>query len=282
MKLYWHPFSLFPRRVRVALREKDIAHEEIIVDLPGGGAARAGVPATQSVRAGAGARRRRRRDLRVAGDPRVSGGAAPRAAAAARPIAARRAEARQLMLAAGDYLAPPFKRWLTRLFLPEESWNRADQDAAAVEIGRHLDVLEGILAGRDVPRRRRDSPWPTSPTCRSSANWRPANSATCSSRARRCAPGSSACGRVPRCATPARQPDVRRVGHAAPRRCGRDLWATRWCRAAVCGVGATHPATQARPRDSGCSRRWPPAPRWWGRGRPSCRPTERGMTGCCC
>ena len=36
MKLYWHPFSLFPRRVRVALREKGIAHEEVIVDLPGG------------------------------------------------------------------------------------------------------------------------------------------------------------------------------------------------------------------------------------------------------
>ena len=36
MKLYWHPFSIFPRRVRIALREKSIAHEEIIVDILGG------------------------------------------------------------------------------------------------------------------------------------------------------------------------------------------------------------------------------------------------------
>src|SRR5262245_4800287 len=36
MRLYWHPFSLFPRRVRVAVREKSLACEEIEVDLPGG------------------------------------------------------------------------------------------------------------------------------------------------------------------------------------------------------------------------------------------------------
>ena len=24
MKLWWHPFSVFPRRVRIALREKDL------------------------------------------------------------------------------------------------------------------------------------------------------------------------------------------------------------------------------------------------------------------
>jgi glutathione S-transferase len=36
MKLYWHLFSVVPRRVRIALREKDLACEEIEVDLPGG------------------------------------------------------------------------------------------------------------------------------------------------------------------------------------------------------------------------------------------------------
>ena len=36
MKLYWHPFSIFPRRVQIALREKGIACEEVQVDLPGG------------------------------------------------------------------------------------------------------------------------------------------------------------------------------------------------------------------------------------------------------
>ena len=53
------------------------------------------------------------------------------------------------MLASGDYLAPPFKRWIARLFLPEESWDLADQDAAKVEIAAHLDVLEDRLRGRD-------------------------------------------------------------------------------------------------------------------------------------
>ena len=43
MKLYWHPFSIMPWRVRVALHEKGIAYESVEVDdegwspdLPGG------------------------------------------------------------------------------------------------------------------------------------------------------------------------------------------------------------------------------------------------------
>src|SRR5262249_38385491 len=56
-----------------------------------------------------------------------------------------RARTRQLMLASGDYLAPPFKRWATRLFTPEASWDRADQARAADEIAAHLDVLEEVL-----------------------------------------------------------------------------------------------------------------------------------------
>jgi glutathione S-transferase len=146
MKLYWHPFSLFPRRVRVALREKGIAHEEIIVDLPGGALREPefrrlnpfgqvpvleddGVVIYESLAI-----------LEYLEERHPAPALLPADAAA-------RAEVRQLMLAAGDYLAPPFKRWLTRLFLPEASWNRADQDAAAAEIGGHLDVLEQVLTG---------------------------------------------------------------------------------------------------------------------------------------
>jgi glutathione S-transferase len=33
MRLYWHPFSIFPRRVRIAIREKGIRCEEVEVDL---------------------------------------------------------------------------------------------------------------------------------------------------------------------------------------------------------------------------------------------------------
>lgn len=36
MKLYWHPVSLMPWRVRIALAEKSLAYEEVIIDLPGG------------------------------------------------------------------------------------------------------------------------------------------------------------------------------------------------------------------------------------------------------
>lgn len=36
MKLYWHPVSLMPWRVRIALAEKGLDHEEALIDLPGG------------------------------------------------------------------------------------------------------------------------------------------------------------------------------------------------------------------------------------------------------
>jgi glutathione S-transferase len=36
VKLYWHPFSVFPRRVRIALREKDLACDDVSVDVRAG------------------------------------------------------------------------------------------------------------------------------------------------------------------------------------------------------------------------------------------------------
>lgn len=146
MRLYWHPFSLFPRRVRVALREKGIACEEVVVDLPGG-----------ALREPAFRRLNPFGQVPVLEDEGVviyeslaileyleERHPAPALLPAG---AGARAQARQLMLASGDYLAPPFKRWLTRLFLPEAAWDRADQEAAAAEIAAHLDVLEAALGG---------------------------------------------------------------------------------------------------------------------------------------
>jgi glutathione S-transferase len=148
VRLYWHPFSLFPRRVRIALREKGIAHEEVLVDLPGG-------------------------ELRTLEFRRLNPfGQVPvleddglvlyeslaileyleerHPAPALLPAGVRdRARARQLMLAAGDYLAPAFKRWLTGVFTPEPTWDRDDQARAAEEVGAHLDVLEAALDRRD-------------------------------------------------------------------------------------------------------------------------------------
>ena len=148
MRLYWHPFSLFPRRVRVALREKDIACEELEVDLPGGATRAAafrrlnpfgqvpvleddGVVIYESLAILEYLEERHPRPALLPGD------------------AAARAHCRQLMLASGDYLAQPLKRWLPRLFAPEASWDRADQDRAVGEIGDHLDVLEAALYGRE-------------------------------------------------------------------------------------------------------------------------------------
>jgi glutathione S-transferase len=147
MRLLWHPFSLFPRRVRIALREKGIACDEMVVDLPGG-----------ALREPAFRRLNPFGQVPVLADGEVivyeslaileyleERNPSPPLLPA---DAAGRAQARQLMLASGDYLAPPFKRWLTRLFTPEAEWDRADQKRARDEIGFHLDVLAGVLGGR--------------------------------------------------------------------------------------------------------------------------------------
>lgn len=148
MRLYWHPFSIFPRRVRIATREKGIMCEEIEVDLPGG-----------ATRAAAFRRLNPFGHVPVLEDDGLviyesvaileyleERHPAP---ALLPPDAAGRARSRQLMLASGDYFAAPLKRWLSRLFTPEPTWDRADQERAVVELGEHLDVLEPILTGRD-------------------------------------------------------------------------------------------------------------------------------------
>lgn len=148
MRLYWHPFSIFPRRVRIALREKGIACEEVEIDLPGGATRTAefrrlnpfgqvpvldddGVVIYESVAILEYLEERHPTPALLPAD------------------AAGRARARQLMLASGDYFAAPLKRWLTRLFAPEAAWNRADQEHAVAELGEHLDVLEPLLGGRE-------------------------------------------------------------------------------------------------------------------------------------
>jgi glutathione S-transferase len=148
MRLYWHPFSLFPRRVRIAVREKGIACEEVEIDLPGG-ANRSeafrrlnpfgqvpvleddGVVIYESVAI-----------LEYLEERHPTPALLPRGAA-------DRARVRQLMLTSGDYFTAPLKRWLARLFTPEERWDRADQERAVVELGEHLDILEPLLDRRE-------------------------------------------------------------------------------------------------------------------------------------
>ena len=147
MKLYWHPFSIFPRRVRVALLEKQLAFEDVLVDLPRG--------ATRSAEF---------RRLNPFGQVPVledDGLVIYESLAILEYLeerhptpallpadAANRARTRQLMYTAGDF-APPLKRWLTRLFEPEAAWDRPDQERAATELAAHLDILETLLPERE-------------------------------------------------------------------------------------------------------------------------------------
>jgi glutathione S-transferase len=148
MRLHWHPFSIFPRRIRIALREKGIPCDEVLVDLPGG--------ATRSPEF---------RRLNPFGQvPVLEDGDLVLYESIAileyleethpsPPLLPRdavdRAHARQLMLTSGDHLAPAFKRWVMRFFTPETAWDRDDQARAVEEIGAHLDVLESVLGDRE-------------------------------------------------------------------------------------------------------------------------------------
>jgi glutathione S-transferase len=147
MRLYWHPFSIFPRRVRIALLEKGVPCEDVIVDLPGGALNTpefrrlnpfGQVPVLEDDGLG---------PLRVGRDPRVPGGAPPDAAAHARRRPAARddpaMDARRRRLLIG-----PFHRWLARFFNPD-SVDHADVERARDDIARHLDVLERVLDGRE-------------------------------------------------------------------------------------------------------------------------------------
>jgi glutathione S-transferase len=149
MKLYWHPFSVFPRRVRIALREKGIPCEEVEVDLPGGALRSVGflrlnpfgqVPVLED------------------GDVVVAESVAileyledlyPDPALLPRDPAAR-AKVRELMLWSGDHLAPAWKAVLRPLFAPDVGRNDPLVVQGRVDVAAHLDVLEARLDGTAV------------------------------------------------------------------------------------------------------------------------------------
>lgn len=146
MRLWWHPFSLYPRRVRVVLLEKGLACDDAIVDLPNGATHAPDflrlnpfgqVPVLED------------EGLVVAGSLAIMEYLDERHPSP--PLmprdAATRARARQLMGWSGDYFGPAFKRWLAPMFVPPEQVNPADVAAAREEIAQHLDVLDATLGG---------------------------------------------------------------------------------------------------------------------------------------
>jgi glutathione S-transferase len=131
MKLYWHPFSVFPRRIRIALREKGIAYEEVVVDLPGGALRGAEfrrlnpfgqVPVLEDG------------DLVISESIAILEYLEERHPAP--PLlpadAASRAAVRQLMLWSGDYLAPEWEAWVAPWF----SDVKPDDPAVRAWVGR--------------------------------------------------------------------------------------------------------------------------------------------------
>lgn len=149
MKLWWHPFSVFPRRVRIALREKGLACEEAVVDLPGGALKQPDflrlnpfgqVPVLEDG------------DLVIAESVAILEYLEERHPAP--PLlpgdAAARARVRELMLWSNGHLAPAWKAALAPLFVPgtavDDPAVRDGRDALA----RYLDVLDARLG---------DAPW---------------------------------------------------------------------------------------------------------------------------
>jgi len=132
MRLHRHPSSIFPRRVRIALREKNLECDEALVDLPGGALKTdAFLALYQSVAILEYLEERYRRPPLM-------------------PESLRdRALARQWMQCSGDYTTPPFKRWLRPFSAPAEPHDSEDKRRAALEIGAHLDVLERALGDHD-------------------------------------------------------------------------------------------------------------------------------------
>jgi len=147
LKLYWHPFSIFPRRVRIALREKDIAHEEVVVDLPAGAQH---APEFRRLNPFG------QMPVLEDGDVVVSESIAILEYIEERyptppllsPYMGIRARTRELMLWSGDYLAPAWKAWMAPRFSPDAKPTVASVVRGRDDIAAHLDVLEARLGAK--------------------------------------------------------------------------------------------------------------------------------------
>jgi len=149
MKLWWHPFSIIPRRVRIAFREKGVPYEEAEVDLPGGAHREAPfrrlnpfaqVPVLEDG------------DLVVAESVAILEYLEERfPTPALLPAgAAQRAVARQYMLWAGDYINPAWEAWMAPRFSQRVSADDPSVARGRERIAAHMDVLDARL---------RDRPW---------------------------------------------------------------------------------------------------------------------------
>jgi glutathione S-transferase len=144
MKLYWHPFSVFPRRVRIALREKSIPCEEVEIDLLGGALR---TPALAHLNPFGQVPVLEEGDLVLAESIAILEYLEERhptpALLSAAPAA--RAKERELMLWSGDYLAPAWKAVLAPRFRPDVRPDDPSVVQGKADMASHLDVLESRL-----------------------------------------------------------------------------------------------------------------------------------------
>ena len=148
MKLYWHPFSVFPRRVQIALREKGLPCEEVVVDLPGGGLR---TPSFRRLNPFAQVPVLEDGDLVVAESIAILEYLEDRypSPPLLPPDAARRAIVCQLMLWSGDYFAPAWKAWMAPRFSPDVSPGDVSVAHGRAAMAAHLDVLDARLGTAD-------------------------------------------------------------------------------------------------------------------------------------
>jgi glutathione S-transferase len=146
VKLYWHPFSIIPWRVRIALREKGLPCEDVKVDVttlsrnaeflrlnPFG---QIPVLEDEGLIIAESMAILEYLEERYPDPPLMPKNAQPRAIA------------RQFMCWSTDYWPPAWKKWMAPR-LPNTKWTEQSVGEGRKEIAAHLDVLEARLANRD-------------------------------------------------------------------------------------------------------------------------------------
>lgn len=148
MRLHWHPFSIIPRRVRIALAEKSIPHEDVIVDVLSGAHREPafrqlnplglipvleddGLVICESIAI-----------LEYLEERFPAPALLPRETGV-------RATARQFMQWSGDrQLIHAWETWMKPAFAVAEPVDGPGRDRAHDDLAAHLDILERRLSGR--------------------------------------------------------------------------------------------------------------------------------------
>ena len=148
LKLYFHPRSSYSRRVRIALIEKNIAHEEIILDMAKGGHKTPGYLALNPFG----------RVPTITEDDLILYEStailtyleATRPTPPLVPAGAKQRAMVDMHMKLCDIQLGRYTGTIVfpRRFIAKEKWDVPAMDAAAVEIKKHLAMLEPLLTGK--------------------------------------------------------------------------------------------------------------------------------------